>query len=181
MLLTCKFQNWHGMQCYSLTSLARGPNWIHGSSDNPVLHLAKETKTLLHVWDEEQAMFDADGRLLDADEANEFARLLWDNGAIADAFRYSNQHHNSIDSNMSLFDFFVEKANSMFEEDSAAVAKEKRKKFLQAASVWGTYVGSHVTRQSMKNFWLEECIEGENPFVRNLLPFYVLMVLICDV
>ncbi|KXL41646.1 hypothetical protein M433DRAFT_72636 [Acidomyces richmondensis BFW] len=142
-----------------------GPNWIHGSTDNPVLRLAKETKTTLHVWDEKQAMFDSDGRPLDADEVDELARLLWDDGAIPDAFRYSKQHRDLIDSNKSLYDFLVERSNTLFEKNSASVANEKRIKFLQAACVWGTYVGSHVTRQSLKNFWLEECIEGENPFV----------------
>ena len=31
--------------------------------------------------------------------------------------------------------------------------------------MWGAYVGSPVERQSLKFFFLEECIEGENPFV----------------
>lgn len=162
--------NWQEMQSILLTSPARGPNWIHGSTDNPVLRLAKETKTTLHVWDEKQAMFDSDGRPLDADEVDELARLLWDDGAIPDAFRYSKQHRDLIDSNKSLYDFLVERSNTLFEKNSASVANEKRIKFLQAACVWGTYVGSHVTRQSLKNFWLEECIEGENPFVRDFNP-----------
>ncbi|KAK5135867.1 hypothetical protein LTR08_004516 [Meristemomyces frigidus] len=142
-----------------------GPNWIHGTDDNPILHIAKETGTQLHAWDEAQAIVDADGKPLDAREASEYGQHLWDDGVIADAFRYSNEYHDSIDSKRSLYDFFVEKAEGMFTGEPVAVAKRKRETFFQVTSMWGAYVGSPVTKQSLKFFWLEECIEGENPFV----------------
>jgi predicted NAD/FAD-dependent oxidoreductase len=31
--------------------------------------------------------------------------------------------------------------------------------------MWGAFVGSPIQRQSLKFFWLEECIDGENLFV----------------
>ena len=49
-----------------------------------------------------------------------------------------------------------------------AASVETCSKVLRAlgmAQMWGAYVGSPVQRQSLKFFWLEECIEGENPFV----------------
>ncbi|KAI9678030.1 MAG: hypothetical protein M1817_005974 [Caeruleum heppii] len=36
---------------------------------------------------------------------------------------------------------------------------------LWMAEMWGAFVGDPVQRQSLKYFWLEECIEGENLFV----------------
>ena len=36
---------------------------------------------------------------------------------------------------------------------------------LQEAEAWGAFVGGPIQRQSLKFFWLEECIEGENPFI----------------
>ncbi|KAI7528385.1 FAD/NAD(P)-binding domain-containing protein, partial [Hortaea werneckii] len=102
---------------------------------------------------------------LPPDESAEYAALLWDDGVIADAFRYSNSHHESISPATSLYDFFVEKSKSMFLDQPEEVAKAKRATFLQTTSMWGAYVGSDVRRQSLKFFWLEECIEGENPFV----------------
>ncbi|KAK5150390.1 hypothetical protein LTR16_012680, partial [Cryomyces antarcticus] len=33
------------------------------------------------------------------------------------------------------------------------------------AEMWGAFVGTSIQRQSLKFFWLEECIEGENLFV----------------
>lgn len=81
------------------------------------MRLAKATGTQLHAWDEEQAIIDNEGKPMTADEAGEYARLLWDDGMIADAFRYSNKHHDTIDAQRSLYDFFVEKAGGMPVDD----------------------------------------------------------------
>ncbi|KAK1078319.1 hypothetical protein LTR48_008508, partial [Friedmanniomyces endolithicus] len=142
-----------------------GPNWIHGTDNNPILRIAKETGTHLHAWNEDSVIFGPDGNALDASETHEYSSLLWDDGLIADAFRYSNEHHAAIDSHRSLHDFFVEKAGSLFLDLPEDVARRKREMLLQVASMWGAYIGSSVTRQSLKFFWLEECIQGENPFV----------------
>ncbi|KAK0940040.1 hypothetical protein LTR29_008375 [Friedmanniomyces endolithicus] len=91
-----------------------GPNWIHGTDNNPILRIAKETGTHLHAWNEDSVIFGPDGNALDASETHEYSSLLWDDGLIADAFRYSNEHHAAIDSHRSLHDFFVEKAGSLF-------------------------------------------------------------------
>lgn len=32
------------------------------------------------------------------------------------------------------------------------------------AEMWGSFIGSPITSQSLKFFWLEECIDGENLF-----------------
>ncbi|GAB7365693.1 hypothetical protein MBLNU230_g7032t2 [Neophaeotheca triangularis] len=142
-----------------------GPNWIHGTDNNPINRIAKETGTQLHAWSEEQALIDSDGQPLPAEEAGEYAQLLWDDGLVAQAFKYSNQHSSSIDPNRSLYDFFAEKAEDLFTTELPGVAKRKRQKLLDFASLWGAYVGSPVTKQSLRFFWMEEVIEGENPFV----------------
>ena len=35
---------------------------------------------------------------------------------------------------------------------------------LQMAHVWGDFVGEPIEKQSLKFFWLEECIEGGGSF-----------------
>ncbi|OQN95649.1 hypothetical protein B0A48_18249 [Cryoendolithus antarcticus] len=143
-----------------------GPNWIHGTDDNPIMKLAQRTGTQLHSWDEEhQAVFDAEGLSVDPAEAAEFTRLIWDDGLVAAAFKYSNEHGSEIQASMSLYDFFVERAGQLFTDLDTEAASRKRERFLQAASMWGAYVGSATDKQSLRFFWLEECIEGENPFV----------------
>ena len=119
----------------------------------------------MHAWAEQQAVFDTNGQPLDPEEAGEYAALFWDDGVIADAFRYSNEHHNTIDPQKSLYDFFVDKSSSIFLDEPVDVKERKRRTFLRYASFWSCYIGSPVTRQSLKFFWLEETIEGENPFV----------------
>jgi len=129
------------------------------------MQIAQATGTRLHAWEEDEAIFAPEGHRLDPAEAAQYARLLWDDGVIVDAFRYSNEHHDAIDPARSLYDFFAEKAAHMFTGEAADVARRKRETFLLVASMWGAYIGSPVARQSLKFFWLEECIEGENPFV----------------
>jgi hypothetical protein len=129
------------------------------------MQIARDTNTALHAWDEEQNVIDSQGEPLDSDEASECGRLLWDDGLIAAAFKYSNEHSKSIPASRSLYDFFEEKVKDLFTDLPVAEAERKRKTLLQTISMWGAYVGSPVERQSLKFFFLEECIEGENPFV----------------
>ena len=132
------------------------------------MRVAEATGTQLFDWEEgsdAEAIFDAEGLRLDHAEASQYAELMWSDGVIADAFRYSNEHHDSIDPKRSLFDFFREKAECLFIDEPAEVARRKRQTFLPVADMWGAYVGSAVSRQSLKFFWLEECIEGANAFV----------------
>ncbi|KAK5683554.1 hypothetical protein LTS10_005087 [Elasticomyces elasticus] len=142
----------------------RGPNWIHGTENNPILRIAKETGTQLHTWDEDSVLIGSNGNTLNAAEADEYSSLLWDDGLIAQAFRYSNESK-AIDPQCSLHDFFVERVETFFVDQPGQEATRKRATLLQVASMWGAYIGSAVTKQSLKYFWLEECIQGENLFV----------------
>jgi hypothetical protein len=142
-----------------------GPNWIHGTDDNPIFEIAKITDTQLHYWDERQRIVDVDGVALDSKEAEEYGSILWDNGLISQAFRYSRENTAIIDPKVSLMDFFVEKAEGLFMDCEDQEAERKRRTLLKICDFWGSYVGSSTTKQSLKYFWLEECIEGENPFV----------------
>ena len=142
-----------------------GPNWIHGTDDNPIFEIAKKTNTQLHYWDERQRIVDAERKAIDSEEAEEYGRILWENGLISQAFRFSRENFEEIDPATSLMDWFVEKAEGLFKDLEDTEAERKRKTLLQICEFWGSYVGSPTTKQSLKFFWLEECIEGENPFV----------------
>ena len=143
----------------------RGPNWIHGTDDNPILEIAGRSGTRLHAWEETQHLYDVDSTPLSADDAMLYGRLLWDDGLIAEAFRHSNKHKDTISPHESLWDFFVAQSEQLFKDLSPVEAARRRKTLLHVAKMWGAYVGSPIERQSLKYYWLEECIEGENPFV----------------
>ena len=130
-----------------------GPNWIHGTDYNPILDLAKTTKTAMHTWGEKLKVFGADGSLLD--EGKEYNDLMWK--IIAQAFKYSAQNTSTINPNESLKDFFEKK---LLEEFPGQADLDKKKILMQMAELWGAFVGSPVHRQSLKFFWLEDCIDG---------------------
>ncbi|KAF4554976.1 Flavin containing amine oxidoreductase-like protein 1 [Elsinoe fawcettii] len=142
-----------------------GPNWIHGTDENPIQRIAEKTGTKLQAWDEAQQIYDVDATPLPGEEAAEYGALLWDDGLIAKAFKYSEENKDSISSDESLFDFFKKQTESMFKDLNPKEAEMRRTTLLNISRMWGAYVGSPIERQSLKFFWLEECIEGENPFV----------------
>ncbi|KAF1836300.1 amine oxidase [Decorospora gaudefroyi] len=139
-----------------------GPNWIHGTDDNPVLELAKETKTVTMNWDGRQSVFDNQGNHVPDEDAAENIEHVW--GIIEQAMKHSNEESATIPAEKSLYDFFAEQVVKLFPEQDAK-AKEKQQTILQMAEMWGAFVGSTIQTQSLKFFWLEECIDGENLFV----------------
>ncbi|KAJ6437124.1 C6 zinc finger domain-containingprotein [Purpureocillium lavendulum] len=138
-----------------------GPNWIHGTNDNPILDLAKQTNTAVGSWDTRSYVFDESGHLFQVDEGEKYANMMW--GIIQDAFKHSNKLCATIDGTESLADFFQAKIIEKVPETESEFAK-KRSILWQMSEMWGAFVGSPISRQSLKYFWLEECIEGENLF-----------------
>ncbi|WPH02585.1 Hypothetical protein R9X50_00545000 [Acrodontium crateriforme] len=141
-----------------------GPNWIHGSEDNPMFHIAKATGTTLHEWNESLMVIDRDGTIMDAHQVSDYAEKIWED-IIPNAFKLAKERNETIDPKTSLYDFFIERAATMFQDEPNEIAERKRTTLLEMGRVWGSYIGSPYSRQSLKFFWLEECIEGENPFV----------------
>jgi phytoene dehydrogenase-like protein len=134
-----------------------GPNWIHGTNDNPMMDLAKETGTSLERSDAQTYVFDPSGKMLPVKEGERYATIMWD--IIQDAFQYSNKNGRSISENTSLLDFFKDKVVEKI-PDSEENHEIARKTILQLAEMWGAFIGSPISQQSLKFFWLEECIEG---------------------
>ncbi|KAF2628537.1 amine oxidase [Macroventuria anomochaeta] len=123
-----------------------GPNWIHGTDNNPILDLANETNTTTMNWDAENT------------------ELVW--SIIEQAMKHSNAECATIDLEKSLYNFFEEAVGKLYtdvKEDEAK--KKKRETILQMSEMWGAFVGSEIQKQSLKFFWMEECIDGENLFV----------------
>lgn len=134
-----------------------GPNWIHGTNDNPILDIAKKTNTAISSWDTTSRVFDEEGKLLDSAEGEKYSNLLWD--IVMDAMSYSNKNSASIPASESLWDYYQKEVVRRIPESEPGFEK-KRQHMLQFIEMWGTFVGSPVQRQSLKFFWLEECLEG---------------------
>jgi monoamine oxidase len=134
-----------------------GPNWIHGTSENPIMDIAKQTDTVIGELDSMSNVIDGYGKLLPRPDAVAHATLMWE--IIESAFRYSNKHSATISPEESLWDFFQKEVVKSIPESDPDF-REKRKTTLQVAEAWGAFVGNHIFTQSLKYFWLEECIEG---------------------
>ena len=130
-----------------------------------MMDLAKETNTLTMNWDGRQSVFDKSGNQMDVKEAGENSEIVW--GIIEQAMKYSEDETASIPANESLYDFFEKKVPEMVKKEMEGdrVVDEKRETILDMSEMWGAFVGSPIERQSLKFFWLEECIDGENLFV----------------
>ena len=114
-------------------------------------------------WDGRQSVVDALGKYLSDKEATENTEMVW--SIIVQAMKHSNEHSATIDPKKSLYNFFEEAVEKQFLEIDEEEAKKKRQTILQMSEMWGAFVGSEIQRQSLKFFWMEECIDGENLFV----------------
>jgi hypothetical protein len=129
----------------------------------------RETGTATSSFGDRQAAVDARGARVPDDVAAQCAEVLWD--AIGAAFRHSNERGAEIDEGESLMDFLRERAPAAVrravERSGGGSEEEVRARtemVLAMAGVWGHYVGSETAEQSLKFLWLEECLDGENPF-----------------
>ncbi|KAK4448279.1 hypothetical protein QBC34DRAFT_466147 [Podospora aff. communis PSN243] len=139
-----------------------GPNWIHGAADNPFMDLARETGTAVCDFDAMTGgVVDEDGELLPAEQGADYSLMMWT--LFERAFERSRSRGTEIDASTSLLDFCREQVLEMIPETDQD-SEKKRRILLQMCKLWGNYVGSPVERQSLKFFWLEETIEGENLF-----------------
>lgn len=174
----------------SHVSSPSGPNWIHGTFNNPIVPLSQLSGSTLHQYSEVCPIYTPEGEIMDQDEADELQNLLWK--VIERAVEYSKCCCAAIPVEKSFYDYCVEKAEELFgsdpdTEDNIAQEKagivngggkggvkrseeehirwkgqEERRKtiWLAMAEMWGTFIGSSVTRQSLKFFFLEEPLEG---------------------
>ncbi|CRK32654.1 hypothetical protein BN1723_014658 [Verticillium longisporum] len=138
-----------------------GPNWIHGTDGNPILDLVKATGTAVGTWDESSHMFDENGNLFARQESERYSQIMWK--MIQEAFEYSNIRCPDIPAEESLLDFFRRKLPEHIPDTEPGHLKD-RAFVLQLAESWGAFVGSPVSTQSLRFFWLEECIDGETLF-----------------
>ena len=101
-------------------------------------------------------MIDRHGGLIPSASANEALAIVWE--IIEKAIDYSNSTSDTIDPSTSLYDFFTQQCKSMVQSGELAPADEEV--VLRMSEMWGAYVGDRVERQSLKFFFMEDCIEG---------------------
>ncbi|MCJ1396685.1 hypothetical protein MMC18_009577 [Xylographa bjoerkii] len=136
-----------------------GPNWIHGTDNNPMMKLAEDTDSKLSFPNESSYVYDSSGVLMNSQTVSDGFAVVWD--ILADAFKYSNENCKSIAPNLSLKDFFRERLSA------SPLDGEAQNVVPELAEMWGGFIGDPFETQSLKWFWLEECLDGDNLFVSN--------------
>ncbi len=131
-----------------------GPNWIHGTEGNIIVDLAKETNSVCFdpPIDKPTWLYDEDGAPVDSHVSGVLISSVWD--IIEEAFQYSRT--NEISPDQSLLDFVKSRLGDGNHTDQAT------RQMLGIARLWGDVIGEPIERQSLKFFWLEECIDSGN-------------------
>jgi len=132
--------------------IQRGPNWIHGTDSNPIVKLAKETNTTLCLIDDTTCVYDSQGLPISRAKVTDGFEKVW--SIISDAFKHSNEDSANIAPSVSLKDFFREKLTEQ------TLCSDDQDLILLLAEMWGAFIGDPWERQSLKWFWLEECLDG---------------------
>ena len=135
-----------------LTVRDRGPNWIHGTEKNPIADISALSKSITHSWEGGQAIIDRNGHPVDKKMATKAIDFMW--MTIDRAYKYSRTNIDTIPSSKSLWDFFVE------ELEKTGASQAEKEACLELSKLWGAYIGAPINRQSLKFFFLEECIDG---------------------
>lgn len=123
---------------------------------NPIIQLAKDTGTPLHRWKQNTLLIDGEGHLLASSEANKALEQVWE--ILEEAIEHSKTSGGKIHSTESLYGFFEIWCDRVF--GSGAMTRRQVELVLGLSEMWGAYVGDRVDRQSLKYFYLEDCIEG---------------------
>ncbi|KAL8724303.1 MAG: hypothetical protein Q9181_006892, partial [Wetmoreana brouardii] len=123
---------------------------------NPIIELAKETGTPFHRWKENTLLVDSEGHLLDRGEANKALKQVWE--ILEAAIEHSTKRSEKILPSASLYSFFQSWCDWHFE--SGYMTEREVELVLGMSQMWGAYVGDRVELQSLKFFYLEDCIEG---------------------
>ena len=138
-----------------------GANWVHSTDGNPIVNFARSTNTSLHLWKENTLIVDTQGELVESTRANNALKTVWK--ILEKAIEYSNSLSEQIDASLSLYDFFAEQCKSLAEE--GLISQGDIDLVLRMSEMWGAYVGTRVEMQSLKYFFLEDCIDEDDYFI----------------
>ena len=89
-------------------------------------------------------------------EASKALKQVWE--ILEEAIEHSTNNSASIKSAASLYSFFQEKCSRALERGE--MTERDVELVLGMSQMWGAYVGDRVEAQSLKYFYLEDCIDG---------------------
>ncbi|KAL8650874.1 MAG: hypothetical protein Q9226_004962 [Calogaya cf. arnoldii] len=133
-----------------------GPLEVDITGYNPIIELAKETGTPLHLWKENTLLVDNDGQSIPSLEANQALKRVWE--ILDEASEHSKDQGDRIHPSASLYSFFEGSCSSAVQRGD--MTERERELIIGMSEMWGAYAGDGVRSQSLKFFCLEDCIKG---------------------
>ncbi|EEP79749.1 conserved hypothetical protein [Uncinocarpus reesii 1704] len=124
-------------------SVDLGPNWIHGTANNPIVNISKQTSTVTRSWESPQTVIDSSGQPLDAVTTARLSDFMWT--TIDKALEYSQNHAATIPPDLSLFDYFRE------EVEKTAFTQPEKEACLELSKLWGSYIANLFVASTYKN------------------------------
>lgn len=110
----------------------------------------------MHLWEQKSYVVDNLGKLVENHKADEALERVW--RILKKASEYSAENVKTINPSLSLYDFFSSECDKLVH--SGEIDEYERKLLVGMADMWGAYVGDRAERQSLKFFFLEDCIGG---------------------
>lgn len=101
-------------------------------------------------------MIDGEGDLVASSEANMALKQVWE--ILEEAIEHSKNRSEEIEPAASLYGFFEAQCDRAFQ--CGKMTRREVELVLGMSQMWGAYVGDRVELQSLKYFFLEDCIEG---------------------
>lgn len=117
-----------------------------------MLELAQDTDSKLIRPNEKTYVYDSSGLLMSDQQVSDGFSAFWK--ILADASSHSDANCSDIEPNSSLKQYLQD------ELPESGLDEELQKITLELAETWGAFVGDSFERQSLKWFWLEECLDG---------------------
>ena len=133
-----------------------GASWIHGTQNNPVVHLAEKARSTIVACGAVHSICDSNGVWLSGDTAWYHYKEVWD--ILEMAMEKSRKDTASLPDSAKMMDFFRQEVGRRRSQAKQPEAYEIL--MVQIVEMWGAFMGSECETQGLKNLWLDAGLEG---------------------
>ena len=133
-----------------------GASWIHGTQGNPFVHLAEKARSTTVACGAVHSICDSNGVWLSSDTARSYYEEVWE--ILGLAIDKSQEETASLPDSAKMMDFFRHEVAIRRLQVKRPKAYESL--MMQIVEMWGAFMGSECTTQSLKNLWLDAGLEG---------------------
>ncbi|KAF2224968.1 amine oxidase [Elsinoe ampelina] len=134
-----------------------GPNWIHGTTGNPIVRLAHDANAVTSACNVVSSIFGPSGKVMPQANAKALYEEVW---RILDMLcEQSRTELYSIPASERMMDRFRTRVtDGDYDIDT-------QHQLLDIVEMWGAFMGGDCESQSMRFYWMDEGIEGDNLFM----------------